>query len=94
MFLFRILLLIDAAAALVIVYFFGVGVNDGSVSSFNIVLWVAILLGVAAILGGGIALNATGKRLLANLVLAVLGVPAFLFGGFMLLMIVLQPRWN
>ena len=39
--LYRILLAIDVAAALVAVYFFVVGIGDGSVSSFNIAIWPA-----------------------------------------------------
>ncbi len=94
MWFYRILLGIDAAAALVILYFFFVGLADGSVSSFNIALWLAILGGVAGVLGGGWALNAKGQRGAAIAVLLVLAVPAFLFGLFMLLAVLLKPRWN
>lgn len=92
--LVRILLGIDAAAAAVILYFFVVGLADGSVSSFNAGLWAAILLGGAAILGGGAMLNANGKRGAAIALLLVLAVPAFLFGMFVLAMIVAQPNWR
>jgi hypothetical protein len=94
MILFRILLGIDVLAALVIVYFFFVGLADGSVSSFNGGLWFAILAGVAAIIGGGWSLNAKSQRGAANVLLAVLAVPAVLFGAFMLLILIANPRWN
>lgn len=94
MWLFWFLLAIDAAVALVVLYFFMIGLADGSVSSFNIVLWLGLIGGVAAVLGGGWMLNAKDHRAAAKGVLAILAVPGFLFGLFVLAMIVLQPRWN
>jgi hypothetical protein len=91
---FRILLGIDAVAALVVVYFFVIGLADGSVSSFNMQLWLGILAAVAAILGGGVFLNAKRQRIAANLVLLILATPAALYGLFILSIIVFQPRWN
>jgi len=94
MILFRILFGIDALAALVFLYFFVIGVGDGSVSSFNIQLWLIILLGVAAVLVGGFILNSKGSRAAANALVAVLAVPAILFALFMLTIILTNPRWN
>jgi hypothetical protein len=76
------------------VYFFVIGLADGSVSSFNMQLWLGILAAVAAIVGGGIWLNALGHRIVANLVLLILATPAALYGLFILSVIVFQPRWN
>jgi hypothetical protein len=90
----RVLLAIDAAAAAVILYFFVIGLADGSVSSFNGALWAATLASVAAILGGGALLNAKGQRGLAIVLLLVLAIPAALFGLFVLAMIVAQPNWR
>jgi len=94
MIFFRILFGIDALAALVLLYFFVIGLADGSVSSFNIQLWLLILVGVAAILAGGFVLNSKGSRAAANALLAVLAVPATLFALFMLTIILTNPRWN
>jgi hypothetical protein len=91
---FRLLLGIAGAVALVVLYFFVIGLADGSVSSFNMGLWLTILGGIAAVLGGGAALNANGKRGLACAVLAILAIPGLLFGLFVLMLMVLQPRWN
>lgn len=91
---FGILLAIDAIAALVILYFFLIGLADGSVSSFNMSLWLGILAAVAAILGGGLLLKAKGQRIAANLVLLILATPAALYGLFFLSIIIFQPRWN
>ena len=63
-------------------------------SSFNIGLWLALLGGIAAVLGGGWALNAKGQRRAALGVLAILALPGLLFGLFILMVLVLQPRWN
>ncbi|MSP46637.1 MAG: osmoprotectant transporter permease [Xanthobacteraceae bacterium] len=89
----RILLAIDAVAALVALYFFFIGIADGSVSSFNIGLWLALLGSIAAILGGW-ALNARGQRRAAIAVLSILAVPGFLAGLLILTMLIVQPRWN
>jgi hypothetical protein len=91
---FRILVGIDALVAFVALFFFAWGVSDGTVSSFNILLWLAILGGVAAVLAGGLWLNAYGQRWLANIVLLVLAIPAILYVVFFLSLIIMQPRWN
>jgi len=85
---------IDAVIALIALYFFVAGLSDGRVSSFNILLWLAILGGLAAILGGGLQLKSNGHQRLANGVLLILAVPGLLFGLFFLSLIILQPRWN
>jgi hypothetical protein len=92
--LFGILLGIDLLAAAVIVGFFTIGLADGTVSSFNIALWLAMLGGTGAILGGGVALDRNGRRTAASGLLAVMAIPAALLGLFFLALIVLQPRWN
>lgn len=91
---FWILFGIDAATAMVVLWFFFIGLADGTVSSTNGGMWAALVGGVAAVLGGGWFLNAKGHRGAAKAVLAILAVPGFLFGLFVLAMIVFQPRWN
>jgi len=54
---YRVLLGLDSLAALVVVYFFAVGLADGSVSAFNGELWAGLLLGVAAVIGRGPAVG-------------------------------------
>ena len=60
--LYWILLAVDGAAALVALYFFFIGLADGSVSSFNAGIWLALLGGLGAVIGGGLAFNAAGRR--------------------------------
>ncbi|HTI83710.1 MAG TPA: hypothetical protein VL614_24930 [Acetobacteraceae bacterium] len=91
---FRILFGIDALAVAVVVFFFLWGVSDGTVSSFNILLWLVMLGGVGGVLGGGAWLRSQGHARVANSVLLVLAIPAMLLVLFFLLLIVAQPRWN
>lgn len=91
---YRVFLAIDALALLVALAFFVIGLGDGSVSSFNIALWLMLLGGMGAIVIGGAVLNTNGHRGAALGVLAILAAPALLGGLLVLAAIVLQPRWN
>ena len=84
----------DVLVALVFVYFFVIGVGDGSVSSFNIVLGLGLLATLAAVRIGGNRLNAAGKPKLALALLAIVTVPGLLYVLFFGAILVLQPRWN
>lgn len=92
--LVRTLLGIGLLVAIVVVYFFVVGLADGSVSSFNMSLWLGLLAAVAAAGGGGWVLNANGQRGLAITLLSILAVPGVLYALFVLLIVIAQPRWN
>ncbi len=94
MILFWILWGVDALLALVALYFFFVGLGDGSVSSFNGLLWLGILAGLAVVLSGGWFLKDSGQLKFAKILLSVLAVPAVLFFLFFLLIILSKPRWN
>jgi len=94
MLFFRILFGVDSLVTLIALYFFVVGLADGSVSSFNIHLWIALLAGIALILGGSMLLNSRGYRGRASALLSVLAFPGICFALFMLLVLILQPRWN
>jgi hypothetical protein len=91
---FRILSGIDVLAAGVAAFFFLWGLRDGSVSSFNILLWFVLLSGIGAVLGGGFWLRSAGQQRLANGVLSILAIPATLIALFLLVLIIAQPRWN
>jgi hypothetical protein len=91
---YRVLIGIDLLAAAVVLFFFLWGLSDGTVSSFNILLWLGMVGGVSAVVGGGVWLNAYGQRWLANGVLLILAIPAALLALFFLMLIILQPRWN
>jgi hypothetical protein len=94
MLFFGILVAIDAVIAFIALYFFMIGLADGSVSSFNIVLWLGILGSIAAVMIGGLVSNAKGHRRLADGVLLILALPGVHFGLFKLFLIISHPRWN
>jgi hypothetical protein len=91
---FRILWGIDALVALVVLYFFFVGLADGSVSSFNIGLWSVVLLVLGGVLAGSVALRSAGYSGPAYAVLLILAVPAVLVAILFLAMILLAPDWR
>ena len=94
MIFFGILFGIDSIIALIAFYFLVAGLADGSISSFNILPWMALLGGIAAVLAGSILLSRSGYRRRANALLLVLALPGFAFGLLLLLALILQPRWN
>lgn len=85
---------IDALIAAIILYFFFAGLADGSVSMFNIGLWLAIIAALAGVVGGSLWLRSTGRRSLASIVLLILAVPGVLFALFFVVLILSHPRWN
>lgn len=91
---FWTLFCVAALVALVVLYFFFVGLADGTVSERNFGMWLILLAVTAASLGGGWWLKTLGKISLANTALAVLALPGFLYGLFILAAIILKPRWN
>jgi len=90
----RAIFVFDALVALVVLYFFVIGLADGSVSSFNMGLWLGILALVAAVLGGGWMLAAAGRPAFAASVLMVLFIPGLLYALFLLLVVLTQPNWH
>jgi hypothetical protein len=91
---FRLLWAFDLLVAVVVAVFFVWGLTDGSVSSFNIVLWLGLLALVGGVVAGGRTLQRAGHTLLATLLLLVLAIPGLGFTFFLLMVLILQPRWN
>jgi len=92
--LFRFLWGVDALIAAIFVGFFFWGLAAGTVSSFNIVLWLGILAGLAGILGGSHRLQSKGHTRPAVGLLLILAIPGFLGVLFFLAVLILHPRWN
>ena len=84
----------DAIVAAVFLYFFFVGLGDGSVSSFNGGLWFVVLLALAIVLGGSWLLKDHDHLNLAKSLLLILAIPSFLFGLYMLVAIFSGAKWN
>jgi len=94
MLMYRILQAVVGIAEAVLLYFFVVGLGDGSIDGSNLLLWL-IMLGVPmAALIGAAQLWRAGKKVVAWLLLAVPAAPAFLYGLFVLLVVILQPDFR
>lgn len=91
---YRAALAVAGLVAAVLVFFFLVGLGDGSVSSFNAGLWLGVLAGVAAVLFAGTRLRARGHTAAAIAVLGILALPGLLYALFLLLILLTNPRWN
>ncbi len=91
---FKIIWSLDAIVAVVVLYFFFVGVADGTVSSRNAGLWFFVVAALAGILCGSIWLNNYGQRGSANALLLVMAIPAFLFVLYFGIAIATKARWN
>jgi len=76
---FKIFWSIDAMASLVILYFFFIGLADGTVSARNAGLWTIIVLALAGILGGSIWFKSHGYSLPAFGLLLILLLPALFY---------------
>jgi hypothetical protein len=85
---------VDAVVAAVVCFFFVWGVMDGSVSSFNIMLWLGLLTLVAVVVGGSLALRSAGHSAAAFGLLLILAIPGLGMALFFLAVLILQPRWN
>ena len=92
--LHRFLLIVDGIIAAILLYFFLAGIQDGSVSSFNIVIWLAMLAAIGAPITLALMLKARGRLKTANLILLLPAVPGLFLGLMMLLVIVLQPDFS
>lgn len=90
----RILLGLDVIIALIAVYFFLAGLADGSVSSFNAGVWLAMLAALAIIIGGGGALSVRKHHIGAAILLSILAVPGLLYALFVILVVMSGTKWN
>jgi hypothetical protein len=84
----------DLIIALVAVYFFFMGLLDGSVSSFNLRIWALLLLGLALVIFGSLWLKSKEQMLVAKLLLGILAIPGMLYVLFFLFVLIGKPRWN
>ncbi len=92
--LFWTVRIIDAIAALVILYFFVIGILDGSVSQRNAGMWGLLLLAVGAVTAGSIYFLRRGQMKIAWILLSLMAIPAMVMFIFMLIVILVVVRWN
>ena len=91
---FWILWSFNALMALIPIYFFFVGLNDGSVSASNMGYWVMILLVVAVVIGGSLLLRNANQMNLAKGLLIVAAIPGVIAILFFAIVMISKPRWN
>ena len=91
---YAVALIIAVLVAAATWLFFVIGLGDGTVSSFNIMLWLGLLALVSGVVAIGLVLRKRGHVGAAMGVLCLLAVPGALYGLFIILILVLQPRWN
>ena len=85
---------IAAVVTAILVCFFFAGLADGTVSSFNLVLWTGILACAVAVTFGSLWLKRANHPVLATVVAMLLGLPGLLAGVFLLILLTSHPRWN
>lgn len=91
---YRILQGIVLGGTAVLLWFFLVGVGDGSVGASNILLWTILLAVPMGALLLAWNLWSRANKAAACIVLAVPATPAFLYGLFVLMIVILQPDFR
>lgn len=92
--MFWILWIFDALMALIPIYFFFIGLKDGSVTGRNLSLWMIILLAVAGILVGSFMLMENDYLGRAKAILWVGAVPGIIAAIFFGTIMITKTRWN
>lgn len=92
--LFWVFLACSALTTLVAFGFFLVGLADGSVSAFNLALWIALLGVLVLSLWGGWLLFRRSRQVLALLVLSISALPGVLGALFVGMLLLTNPHWN
>ena len=92
--LFKIIYGFDALVALIILYFFFIGITDGTVSQFNALLWLAIIALLSFVMFGSIWFNSHSYTILSYVTLLIIAIPASLFLLYFLIAIFGGGRWN
>lgn len=83
-----------AAVTAITIFFFLVGVADGSVSSFNAGMWALLLAFTVGVTIGSLFLKVKGRPGLGAVLALVLAVPGVIALLFFLLVLISEPRWN
>lgn len=91
---FWILWYFVAIMSLIPVYFFFVGLKDGSVTIRNIALWLLILVIIGGLLYGSCWLKDNDHMGWAKGLLLLGAVPGVLVILYLLVAIIGKPRWN
>lgn len=91
---FWILWVFNALMSLIPIYFFFIGLSDGTVDANNMGIWMLILLVVAAVVGGTYWLKTKNQVQVAKILLVIAAIPSLLFLLFIAVSIFGDVRWN
>ncbi len=91
---FWILWIFNALMSLIPIYFFFIGLSDGSVDANNMGIWMILLALVALIMGGTYWLKTKNQIKAAKVVLIIAAIPSILAIIFMSVAIFGDVRWN
>jgi len=91
---FWILWIFNAVMSLVPIYFFMLGLSDGSVDADNMGIWMILLAVVALVLGGTYWLKTRNQMMAAKVVLIIAAIPSIIAIIFMAIAIFGDVRWN
>lgn len=91
---FWILWIFNALMSLIPVYFFFIGLLDGTVDGSNMLLWLGILAVVGLLLGGTYWLKTKGQVLAAKVLLWLSTVPCLMVILYFVIAITGNGRWN
>ena len=94
MIFFRILWGFDALVAMIAIYFFFEGLVDGTVSTFNVGMWLMILIALAGILFGSLWLRTRKRFALSKALLLILAVPGFLYFLVIAIFVLSGAKWQ
>jgi hypothetical protein len=84
----------DCLISLVVLYFFFIGLLDGTVSSYNMVGWTWLLLGLAAVMLGSLWLKSIKWLTISKILLFILAIPGILYILYILMIVIFKPRFN
>lgn len=92
--LFWILWIFTAIMSLIPIYFFFIGLKDGSITARNIVLWLIILLVIAGVLAGSFWLKDNDRLGWAKSLLMLAAVPGLFVVLYFVVVLTSKARWN
>jgi hypothetical protein len=91
---FWILWIFNALMALIPVFFFFIGLGDGSVNGENMGLWMIILTVIGLIIGGTYWLKTRNQLAAAKVILIIASIPSLIAILYAAMFMFSDVRWN
>jgi len=91
---FWIFWIFNALMSLIPIYFFFLGLSDGTIDANNIGIWMIILLVIAGILGGTYWLKSKQQVMAAKVLLIITSIPSLLAILYFVIILTSDVRWN